>query len=139
MTRRISLATALVPVTALAVLPAGCSGTTNDGAVYTVKIDREMRSHVKADLFTTHTTAIDLLADEFHYTITLEARDAREGVVEARTAKNRTVRVESYKVADETTVVDIWVGPLGDAAAELDILNALQRRLGTTTAAVTEE
>ena len=114
----------------LLVAAAGCTGATSAGTPYTLKIDRELRSHVMADLYTTHSAALEILADEFLFTITHEARDAREGVIVARTAKNRGVRVETYKVSDDSTVVDVFVGPLGDLAAEVDIFHRIEAKVG---------
>ena len=107
----------------------GCTGTTTTGKRYIIKVNRELRCTVDADLYTTHTTAIDVLSDDLLYTVTHEARDAREGVIRARTARNRGVRVETYKVSDEETTLDVYVSPLGDLSASVDIMNRIVERI----------
>jgi hypothetical protein len=73
-----------------------------------------------------------MLEEDYLYEITYEALDAREGIVEARTAKNRFVRIETYRAGTDRTKVQIYVSPFGDDRAERDIYEQLLTRLGGT-------
>jgi hypothetical protein len=108
----------------------GCTGTTSTGQEYVLKIDRELEGYVDCDLRTAHVTSMNMLEEDYLYEITYEALDAREGIVEARTAKDRFVRIETYRAGIDRTKVQIYVSPMGDYRAERDIFEQLQARLG---------
>ena len=120
---------ASIVIAGLLTVPLGCSGTSQAGTPYTLKIDRELRAFIPLDLNTTHTTARSMLEDEFLFEITNDALDAREGIIEATTAKDRAVRLETYAMGDQTAV-EVFVGPFGDYRAAEDIFSSLERRLG---------
>lgn len=103
----------------------GCSGTTSQGVAYTLKPDRELEGFVAASLSDAHEAAKTVVINQFKYRITKHAVDAREGTVEALSAKGDTVRVETYYASPRVTRVEVFVGPLGDEPIMEDILNAI--------------
>lgn len=103
----------------------GCSGTTSQGVAYTLKPDRELEGFIAASLSDAHEAAKTVVINQFKYRITKHAVDAREGTVEALSAKGDTVRVETYYASPRVTRVEVFVGPLGDEPIMEDILNAI--------------
>ena len=119
-------ASAVVVSLLAVVILAGCSkGMTKEGTLYKMNIARELESYFSIDMATVHKAAVAAVKDE-GYTIDKDAIDAREGVVGARTAKDRVVRVETYKQGDKVTKIEVYVG--GDAAAALALLNRIEAR-----------
>lgn len=105
----------------------GCSGTTSQGVAYTLKPDRELEGFVAANLVDAHEAAKTVVINQFKYRIIKHAVDAREGTVEALSAKGDTVRVETYYASPRVTRVEVFVGPLGDEPIMEDILNAISQ------------
>ncbi|MDX2115408.1 MAG: DUF3568 family protein [Planctomycetota bacterium] len=112
-----------------AALLSACSGATRSGTSYTLKPDREIEAFLPGDLDKVHKAAEDTVRDDLSYRITRTGKDAREGFVEALTAKGDIVRVETYRSGDKVTRTEIFVGPLGDEEAMRDVLDALTRTL----------
>jgi hypothetical protein len=105
----------------------GCSGTTSQGVAYTLKPDRELEGFVAANLVDAHEAAKTVVINQFKYRIIKHAVDAREGTVEALSAKGDTVRVETYYASPRVTRVEVFVGPMGDEPIMKDILNAISQ------------
>jgi hypothetical protein len=121
-----------LPIIALLIAAAAltsCKGTTKSGTAYTQLPNRELEVLLNEDLATVHKTAVDVLKDDFGYTIKKEAKDALEGVIEAATAQNDKVTVQTFKDGDNVTKVQVWVGPLGDRPKSELILSKLEEQL----------
>jgi hypothetical protein len=109
----------------------GCTGTTKTGTKYTVTANRKLEAQLHGDLTTIHNKSVEVLRDQYAFTITREAKDAMEGVVEATTARNDKVSVHTYKAADDMTTVKVWFGggPFGDTSRAEDLLGAIEEGL----------
>ena len=107
----------------------GCSSTTSTGTKYTMGINREIQAVLRGNLETVHNTAKDVLENYFGFNIIDARRDALEGIVEARNAKNNTVRVETYKQSDGITKIEVFVGPLGKEGPASQILSQIETSL----------
>ena len=124
------LLTALLGALLIAGTITGCKGTAGSGTAYTITFpSRELAARITTDHFTVHETARTVLEDDFLYTITLERVDGRVGVIQAKTAKDNFVKVESQREADDLTRIIIYVGPFGDEAAEVDVFNKIEMRI----------
>ncbi|NNF43353.1 MAG: DUF3568 family protein [Phycisphaerales bacterium] len=108
---------------------AGCSGTTESGTPYTIKVDREMQAYIDAALATVHHSAVAMLEDEYLFEVYDSALDAREGIALAKTAKGRTVRIETYYAGPDVTQVNVYVSPMGDQVMQADLLSRLETRV----------
>lgn len=117
----------LAAAVSLAALPA-CSDRTATGADYTLTIDRRLETYLTASLDRAHQAALAAVRDDMRYRLVYQTLDAREGVLEARTATGENVKVETFKTTDGTTRVLVGVGPLGDEPAMRDLLAAIDRR-----------
>lgn len=113
----------------LAAFMISCSGATRSGTAYTLKPDREIEAYLPGDLAKVHDTAVKVLRDNLNYTISKDVKDAREGLVEALTAKGDTVRVETYISTQKVTRTEVFVGPLGNEDAMRDVLEAISKEL----------
>jgi hypothetical protein len=113
----------------LAGMQGGCAGTTETGMAYQVGLDREVTAELAVDLPTVHATALDVVEGDFHYTVTEEAWDARDGVIRATTALRHVVRIETHKRSETVTAIQVFVGPLGDREAAIDIITHVEDRL----------
>ena len=114
----------------LALVVAGrkSSGTSGSGTTYTKGFGSSgIQARVTYNHFAVHETARDVLEKEFLYTITLERVDGRNGVIQATTAREKNVKVESQREGDNLTLVKISVA--GDEGAPVDILNRLEMQL----------
>lgn len=118
----------------LAALPA-CSDKTSTGADYTLTIDRRLEAYLTAPLPRAHDAALAAVREDMKYRLVYQTVDAREGVLEARTATGEEVKVQSFKNTDGTTRVLVGVGPLGDEPAMRELLAAIDRRSRTGAAA----
>lgn len=114
----------------LAALPA-CSDKTTTGADYTLTIDRRLEAYLTAPLPRAHDAALAAVREDMKYRLVYQTVDAREGVLEARTATGEEVKVQSFKNTDGTTRVLVGVGPLGDEPAMRELLAAIDRRSRT--------
>ena len=101
-------------------VPLGCQSSTSSGTEYVITAKRELRTTVGADIGTVHDTAVDVVENELLYTIDNQARDAREGIINARTARGHAVRIETFRHGEQLTQIEVYVGPLGDETAERD-------------------
>ena len=110
----------------LALMPAvsGCGeGTTKQGTLYSMNARRALESYLAADLDTVHKAAVKSVNDA-GYTLDEDAIDVREGVIKARTARDRSVRVETYKEGEKVTKIEVYVG--GDEAAARELLDSIE-------------
>ncbi|MGI9013511.1 MAG: DUF3568 family protein [Phycisphaerales bacterium] len=123
-----SLLTFTVASCALSTLPA-CTGTTSTGTMYKMTATRELTTTLRGDLAYVHETALRVLRDDFGYIVKNERRDALEGIIEATTAKEDGVRVETYRETDELTRIEVWVGPLGNETFAKQILSKIETSL----------
>ncbi|MHC4947328.1 MAG: DUF3568 family protein [Planctomycetota bacterium] len=110
-------------------VPLGCQSSTSSGTEYVITAKRELRTTVGADIGTVHDTAVDVVENELLYTIDNQARDAREGIINARTARGHAVRIETFRHGEQLTQIEVYVGPLGDETAERDVYEAIESRL----------
>jgi hypothetical protein len=114
-------------VTALLI---GCQGgATKAGTQYKMLASRELEARFEGDLATVHDTAVGVLRDDYAFTITKDAKDALEGVIEATTARNDRVTVQTYKESSGITAVQVWAGPFGDRSRAEDILNTIEAKI----------
>ncbi len=109
-------------------LPA-CSGTTAQGTPYTIKIDRALETHFPGDLQKVQRVALDVIKDDFQYSVEKSSTDSLQGIIEARTAMGAAVRVELYKYGDAVTRVEVFVGPRGDTDIAHQILDKIEAKL----------
>jgi len=116
-------------VASVAVL-AACSGATRSGTSYTLKADRELEAYLPGNIDRVHTTAEKVLKEKLQYRIVRSVKDAREGIIEALTAKGDTVRVETYRSTDTVTRTEVFVGPFGNQDAMREVLDAISKALG---------
>ncbi len=114
---------------AAALALASCSGSTRTGAPYTLKPDREIEAYLPGDVRSVHEEAVYVVREHFGYRLVREAVDLREGYIEARTAQDNVVRVETYTAGERISRVEIFVGPLGDEPAMKDLLAELDLRV----------
>ncbi|TVQ61201.1 MAG: DUF3568 family protein [Phycisphaerales bacterium] len=127
--RMITLLAVALAGAILAAPLAGCQGSTKRGSVYNIKPDRRIEAYMPGALERVHKTALEVVRDDFAYSIRREAVDAREGVIEARTARDESVRVDTYIAGGSVTRIEVKVGMLGDVQAARDILSAIEARL----------
>ncbi len=109
-----------------ALMPAvsGCAeGTTKQGTLYSMNVSRALEAYLAADLDTVHKAAVKSVNDA-GYTLDEDAIDVREGIVKARTARDRSVRVETYKEGLKVTKIEVYVG--GDEAAASELLDSIE-------------
>ena len=108
----------------LAVVLVGCSqGTTGQGTLYSVSASRQVEAYLPQDLETVHKAAAAAVKT-LGYTIDNEAIDVREGIIEGHTARDRTMRIETFKQGDEITRIKIYVG--GDELAAREVLHKIE-------------
>ena len=87
----------------------GCQGTTGQGTLYTVGLGGELVAFLPSDLKTVHDAALAVVTDEFKYKVERAEVDAHEGIISAKTARDRDVRIGTYKHSDGVTKIDISV------------------------------
>ena len=112
-----------------ALMPAisGCAeGTTKQGTVYSMNAGRSLQAYLAADLDAVHKAAVKSV-NEAGYTLNEDAIDVREGVVKARTGRDRSVRVETYKEGEKVTKIEVYVG--GDEAAASELLDSIESQV----------
>ena len=108
----------------------GCQGgATKAGTQYKMLTSRELEARFEGDLATVHDTAVGVLRDDYAFTITKDAKDALEGVIEATTARNDRITVQLYKESAGITAIQVWAGPFGDRERAEDILNTIESKL----------
>ncbi len=107
----------------------GCSNTTRTGKPYTLTVDRRLEALVSADLRTAHDTALSVVREDYGYVVSRHVSDAREGVIEAVTARGHQVKVETFRDGQYITRLRLFVGPLGDEPAMREMLNQIEARL----------
>jgi hypothetical protein len=110
----------------------GCEGTTTAGSAYTMKISRELQTELPTDHLTAHALAIEALEQDLMFTVDSEAVDGREGIIYATTAREREVRVETFRVTSSVTRLEVYVTPMGNRAAASDVIDAITRRISRT-------
>ncbi|MHC4415567.1 MAG: DUF3568 family protein [Planctomycetota bacterium] len=118
-------AIAVPAVIALAVW-GGCQGTTRQGTLYNVQVNRELESFLPADLATVHETAVVVIQDELGYRLERAALDGHAGIIEARTAQEHLVRVKTYKHGERITRIEVYVGPRGSEPAAREVLSKIE-------------
>lgn len=106
----------------------GCSGTTDRGVRYTLTPSRELEAFIAGDVATVHEAARRVLGEQYRYRVTKHIADAREGTVEALTARGDEVRVETTYSSPRVTRVNVFVGPLGDEPIMRELLGAIEDR-----------
>ena len=112
-----------------ALMPAvsGCAeGTTKQGTLYSMNVSRALEAYLAADLDAVHKAAVESVSDA-GYTLDDDAVDVREGVVKARTARDRSVRIETYKEGEAVTRIEVYVG--GDEAAARELLDNVEDKV----------
>ena len=112
-----------------ALMPAisGCAeGTTKQGTLYSMNAGRSLQAYLAADLDAVHKAAVKSV-NEAGYTLDEDAIDVREGVVKARTARDRSVRVETYKEGEKVTKIEVYVG--GDEIAAAELLDSIESQV----------
>lgn len=118
-----------VALTLVAAALAGCKGSTKSGTTYKQLPTRELQAYLNGDVETVHQKAVAVLRDDYGYQITKEAKDATQGKVEAKTARDDTVRVETFKDGEKVTKIQVWVGPIGDETKASQILSKIESSL----------
>lgn len=107
----------------------GCAGKTSAGRSYTFTMDRKVQVYMASSLENTHTTAERVLREDLGYRIESSRVDALEGLIEAKTARDDTVRVETFKDGESTTRVRVFTGPMGDRSRSVTIVERIERGL----------
>lgn len=107
----------------------GCRSTAKTETVATLNTDRELETFLDADLLTVHEAARWVLVHTFHFKVIADERDARMGLIRARTPEDGMVRVETYRDGRKRTKVQVFVAPLGDENRQREILRAIEDRL----------
>lgn len=110
-------------------LMVGCQGSTKAGTKYSMLPTRELEARVEGDLATVHDTAVAVLRDDYEFTIDREAKDRLAGEIRATTAMRDKVTVQTYKIGNNITTIQVWAGPLGNKSRAEDILNTIEERL----------
>lgn len=128
-TRMIALLSLALVGAFLATPLVGCQGSTRRGSVYSIKPDRRIEAYMPGKLQDVHKIALEVVRDDFAYSVRREAVDAREGVIEARTARDEAVRVDTFVSGASVTRIEVKVGVLGDVAAAREILSAIEARI----------
>lgn len=111
------------------VVGAGCSGKTTAGRSYTFTVDRKVQVYMASPLEKTHSTAERVLYEDLGYRIASSRVDALEGLIEAKTARDDTVRVETFKDGENMTRVRVFTGPMGDRSRSVTIVERIERGL----------
>ncbi len=111
-----------------ALTASGCSDRTPTGTDYTMTVDRRLEAYIRAPLAQTHAAAIEAVRQDMKYRLVYQTLDAREGVLEARTAAGEDVKVQTFKSTEGTTRALVGVGPLGDEPAMRALLTAIDKR-----------
>lgn len=106
----------------------GCTGSTSSGTEYTITPLREFKTTLPHNLASTHSATARALQG-LGYTIEQNASDSIEGIVEAKTAMDRTVKVKTRRVGESSTEVLVGVSPLGDEEIARQVLNAIEGEL----------
>ena len=125
---RIIVMCSLLTVAAAAILT-GCKGATKSGTPYTVLANGSIQAYLNGNLATVHETAVKVLREDFLYTVTRDSHDALEGIIEAKTARNATVRVETFKNSDDSTKTRVFAGMVGETTLANDILSKIEASL----------
>ena len=113
---------------ALVAAVVGCGGgITEQGTLYSVNPSRGVTTYMAGDLQTVHEAAILAVEQDLRYTVKEQASDAREGIVKARTARDRMVRVSTFKYGDRVTKIEVYVS--GDRTSTLLLLNRIEARV----------
>ena len=107
----------------------GCKGATKSGTPYSVLANGSIQAYLNGDLATVHQAAVKVLRDDFLYTVTRDSHDALEGIIEAKTARDATVRVETFKHSDDSTKTRVFAGMVGETALANDILSKIEASL----------
>jgi hypothetical protein len=94
----------------VACMSSGCQGSTKTGTKYTQLPDRSLQANLSGSMETVHSRAVAVLKDDFHYVIVKDKHDAQEGIIEARTARDNTVTVETFRQGDNVTKVRVNAG-----------------------------
>ena len=124
LTTRLSIALLLGLGTAIA----GCGqGTTEQGTLYSVGVNQSLNCYIPDNIDTVHKAALASVKDA-GYTVDNEAIDAREAIVEGRTALEKTVRIKSFKQGEKVTRLEVYVA--GDEEAAKELLNAIEKEAG---------
>ncbi|MCP3903009.1 MAG: DUF3568 family protein [Planctomycetes bacterium] len=108
----------------------GCKGATASGNEFVIRADRKLAATLPGDISVVHPAARRVLEEDMLFEVTDDAVDAREGILRARTARNNTVRVETYRWGENSTHVLVFVGPFGDRDAQAEVYEALVNRVG---------
>ena len=123
-----TIVTVFATVVAIATVGCNQTGVTSQGTLYNVNVGGQLTSFFSDDLATVHRTALAVVTNDFHYEVISEGVDAHEGIIEAKTAKGRDVRVETYKQSDTVTKIEVFVG--GDSGAiSQDLLSKIESQL----------
>lgn len=138
MTRHVRSALSLLAVITIATtLMIGCQGSTKAGTKYNMLPTRELEARVEGDLAHVHDTAVAVLRDEYQFTIDREAKDKIAGEIKATTAMRDKITVQTYRVGNNITTIQVWAGPMGNKGRAEDILNTIEERLSGGGAAST--
>ncbi len=108
-------------------IQAGCQGTTAQGTLYSIQPNRGLSTFLAADLETVHEAAVEVVKNDFGYEIEEEALDAREGIIRARTARDRMVRVETFMHSQRVTRIVVYAG--GSEPLARDLLDKIETRV----------
>ncbi len=115
--------TTILSVAVIVALVACSQGTTSQGTLYSVNPSRQVEAFLPSDLNTIHVAAVQAVR-EMGYTIDHEAIDVREGIIEGATARNRRVRIQTFRQGDDITRIRILVG--GDELASREVLDKIE-------------
>ena len=106
----------------------GGSGMTTSGTSYKVQMNRELQAYVGVGHKDVHAAALHVV-DDFGLTVEDEALDAFQGVINARTAAQDKVTIQSYRKGENATAVRIKFGSSGNEGRSRQILEAIETNL----------
>ena len=93
-------------------------------------VDGEIQSTEAASLSRTWNATLAALKD-LEFPVVSQTKDALEGNVTARNAKNTTIKIKLKYVSKTATEIRIRVGTFGDESLSRTILNKINSRLQT--------
>ena len=113
---------------ALFVVGAAAAG----GAAGYAYVNGEVDATLAADLGQSWQASLDTMRD-LEYPVSSQAKDALEGNITARNAKNTEIKIKLKYISKTQTEIHIRVGTFGDEQLSHTILNKMREHLGAST------
>ncbi|MEQ9619161.1 MAG: DUF3568 family protein [Deltaproteobacteria bacterium] len=107
---------------------AAVGGAAAAGAGTVAYIKGELKATEEASLEKTWEATVGAV-DELEFLVINKIKDAVSAELEAKTADNKTVKIELKRVSDNLTDISIRVGTFGDESLSRFILSKIEARL----------